>query len=77
MFYNIFLNGIIIPTFVCLSYMITAMILNFFWIPIIELIYAIGFLLVFIFNLIVDYWWVILLIVILCIAFAQITDGKK
>ncbi|MDE7411565.1 MAG: hypothetical protein K2M94_05950 [Paramuribaculum sp.] len=42
-----------------------AMILNFFWIPIIEIIYCIGFVLVFIFNLIVDNWWIILSVIAL------------
>lgn len=41
------------------------MILNFFWIPIIELIWGICFIFVLIFNFIVDYWWAILLLIVL------------
>lgn len=36
----------------------------FFWIPFIELLYGIVFLLTLIFNFIVDYWWIILLVII-------------
>lgn len=52
------------------------MTLCFFWIPIIELLYAIAFLISVIFNFIVDYWWIILLVIV---AFCIIVNlpGRK
>lgn len=49
----------------------------FFWIPLIELIYGICFVFVLLFNLIVDYWWVILLTIVMCVLFVKISSSKQ
>ena len=52
------------------------MTLCFFWIPIIELLYAIAFIISVIFNFIVDCWWVILIIVIAFCIIVNLPDRK-
>lgn len=49
----------------------------FFWIPFIELIYAIGFIIVMIFNFIVDYWWAILIFIAICVLITNLANKKN
>ena len=48
----------------------------FFWIPLIELLYGIVFLLTLIFNFIVDCWWIILLIIVAWCVIANFANRK-
>lgn len=49
----------------------------FFWIPFIELLYGIAFLISVIFNFIVDYWWIILLIIFAFCIIVNLPDHKS
>lgn len=52
------------------------MTLCFFWIPIIELLYAIAFIISVIFNFIVDCWWIILLVIVAILIIVNLPNRK-